>query len=334
MKFTIVLYSNNNLIPLKRCLDALLANYLNRRFPILIMTSDSDETTKAFLKTYKERNGVELLNYSASEEYTSVAKARNAAAKLVDTPYIGFLCDSVEVSEHYLLKAVDIINTHSPDVFGGPQVTHPNSNKFQQAVGEVYTSELAMGPNNLKYALKNRFQTGVVNAREYHLSSCNIWMKTQLFINYGICFDQRLTQNSERVLLHQLNRLKKKILFCPDFYIYGQRSNNIWGLMRDTFLSSRYLTYSLFLYPQSFNPIYLIPSVLLIYFLFLPFIGMSPLVYALGFYFALSLYFSVKLCVRSGNYANIFLNIFFHLILNFSYAIGSLTLLFRRPKVR
>jgi glycosyltransferase involved in cell wall biosynthesis len=330
--FSIVIITHKNIIQLKRCLDSLRAGYLNKQFPIHIMINGKDETTEDFLNQYKEKNEIASLEFHSIEETENIAEARNQAIQFVDTTYVAFICDNIEVPEHYLSKALEVIQRESPDVFGGPDLTHPDSSYFESAVGAVITSKLAKGPLHIKHATKNKIKTNTIFSKEYGLNFCHLWFKTDIFSRQKFHFDSRLSKNEDRVLLHSLIQARRKVLHVEDFYVFNKRSSSITELISYTFTSARYLMYSFFLYPKTFDIAFLAPSIFFIYLLLVPFIAQTNFISLLYVYLFLNLVFSFKVCYQSRKMSQTPLAFFLHLILNVTYGLGALTVIFKKPK--
>jgi glycosyltransferase involved in cell wall biosynthesis len=332
MKFSIVLVSHHNVVYLKRCLDSLYACYLNKEFPLIIMVEKNDETTTSFLDQYKQRAGLDQLEYHEiqSENYT-LAEARNQALALVQTPYVGFLCDFTEAPEHYLTKVVHIINQENPDAFGGPDLTHPESSYLERTIGALQTSQLAKGNHSIRHGFKHKMKAKTLPAKEYGLNFCNFWFKMELYKKYKFCFDQRLKKNEVRVLAHKLIAARKKVYFIEDFYVYNRRSSSFFDYLKQTFLSSRYTFYSFTLYPKSFDFFYFAPSALFVYLLLLPLLIKSQFLYIAYFYSIMLIYYSLKVSVQSKNIWNFPVHIVMHLMTNIFSALGTFSVLFKKP---
>ncbi len=297
------------------------------------MINGQDETTANFLDIYKEKNGWKDLEYhQVGEQSVTKAEARNLAAQFVKTQYLGFLCEYTEVPEHYLTKALEVIQNYGPDAFGGPDLTHPDSSYFEKAVGGIYTSGLAKGPNHIRHSLKHKMKTNVTTVKEHGLNNCNLWFKSEVFHKHRFAFDSRLKKNEERVLLHKLISARRKVCLVHDFYVYNRRSSSLKDLIKQSFVSGRYLTYSFFLYPKSFDLVSTAPLFLLIYLLSTPFLLKTNLVVILYLYTLANIYYSMKTSYHTRSFWNFPVYLFMHVLLNITHGIGALTAILRRPK--
>ena len=146
----------------------------------------------------------------------TAASARNyALSKASPGEWILFLDDDVQLPPDYFSKAMETLKQHEPDVLGGPDICAPDATAFQRAYAFCQGHPLVTGHTHQRH---RQSDGGVKTADERNLTLCNLWIKREIF-EQGLRFPENYPRNEENVLLHQLQKAGKKILYAPDLAI-------------------------------------------------------------------------------------------------------------------
>ncbi len=218
------------------------------------------------------------------------------------------------------------------DVFGGPDQSAPNISKFERSVGYVLTSPLATA--STRYRHQANQQNNRMEGNEKNLILCNMWFKAKLFTKQGYSFDEKLFRNEENVLINQLKSAKKNIVYFANLFVYHKRKDHLGMLAKTVFKSGECRFLSFFIYPKMVNLIYFVPVFFVLAVLLLPFYSLKAwslllLVYVINIHFA-------SLRIATHNKAiNCYFNIFFlHMVINFSYGIGFLSVILKLKHIK
>lgn len=311
MNYSIIIVTYNRKELLQKCIEEITCQ--NPSAKILVGINGHDEATQSYLqncsnvtfKSYKKRTPGEV---------------RNDLAKLVETPWICFLDDDIIIRDEYFKKAEGILSTHSGlDIFGGPDTSYPNEETTESAISLALTSPLATAKSRKRHTVSKEF---VHNATEQELILCNLWMKTSLFQKEGFSFDPRFFRNEENVLLHLLFEAKKKAMYFGNLYVHHKKKGNLFQMTITVMKSANFRAKSFMLFPQSFNFLYLVPSIFFIYLVTMPFYESSIKLIPLIAYLFILLFYTLKIC-KKANRMNLFFQVMLiQVLINMSYGVG------------
>ncbi|MBL7665339.1 MAG: hypothetical protein JNM93_09405 [Bacteriovoracaceae bacterium] len=332
MNFTAVILAPKSIIDLKQTLQSLLSSNLNKNFSIIVMVNGPDATIETYLKQFmKERSQLNLV-FDVGPAPVNQSELKNRATPLVKTPYLVFLKSGVELPEHYLNRANQIIQAHQPEAFGGTDITHPEAKLFEKVVGAVFTSKMAKGPQSIKHGIAHNMKTTTTEAKEFELHPDHLWFKTEVFQKYKMSFDNRLDVGAHKILLAQLVENKRKIYFIQDLFVYNHRFSGFVEVIKYCYQSARFQIYSYRIFPKYINPMYLMPTVLLLYCLSLPLMQESAWFNLIYVYLILVFFYSILICLRSQKMIYLPTAFMLHLFMHMTYGFGGLISLFKRPK--
>lgn len=212
---------------------------------------------------------------------------RNHAAVEATGDILYFLDDDslVEPSNLTRLASHHLANPAVAAV-GGPSLTPDGDSALQKAVGKVLTSLFGGGCNRNRY----RKSGGVRETDENELILCNLSFRRDVFMQCG-GLDERLYPNEENELLHRLKRAGKLLLHDPDLAVlrsqrvsYAAFAKQIFGYGRGRGEQIRI--------SKEIKIFTFVPSLFILYLLFMPFLFSSLYVIPLMVYFGLDLIFS------------------------------------------
>lgn len=323
MKISAIIITYNRIELLKRCIQSLYVQFEGKDHEIIIIVNGSDEDTVNYLKTEK------AISFHQIESCTP-GEARNFGTKKSNGDYFLFLDDDVLVPENYIAKSEDFIERTSPDVLGGPDSPYPGSTNFEIAISLTLTSPLATATTRFRHISDKK--ESLVEGNEAKLILCNLFVKSSLFTEEGFKFDSRFFRNEENVLLGQIANANKKIVFSPNLFVYHKRRGNIYELVRAIFSSSRFRLKSILFFPNSFNILYFVPFLFVIYLGLIPVlpspIGKIPLL----LYLVLNFIFSLYIGVRENAFRFVLPISLIQAIINIVYGLGFLYEIVTCPK--
>jgi glycosyltransferase involved in cell wall biosynthesis len=148
-------------------------------------------------------------------EHAYPGAARNFLIERSSGEVLLFLDDDVTFDPHLLQNLSEIINKH-PDakVFGGPNLTPPNSSRFQFVQGAVLGSIVGTGPVRRRYG---RHPGGEADERFFTL--CNMAVHREAMVP----FPAAMPGGEENALLTALARVGAVMVYDPAFVVYHAR---------------------------------------------------------------------------------------------------------------
>lgn len=247
--------------------------------------------TKKELKKQTHKN-FELLVITDKISHTSnPAVKRNIGAKMAKGKYLAFLDDDSYPSKSWLTNAKSIFSK-KPQLAAlcGPCLTPPQDNLYQQASGLVWSSRLGSGG-------AGDYRNHIHPARfvdDY--PTVNLIVNKSDFDKIG-GFQTRHWPGEDTVLCLDLTRkLGKKILYHPSIIVFHHRRAIFIPHLRQLGRYAKMRGLFVKKYPAtSARPGYFLPTLFLLYLLFLTSYRLPVTSYQLLFTFPLYLYFFLLL---------------------------------------
>lgn len=253
MSFDILIASYGRADILQKCLISLSGQVIEELQEIIILIQDTDIQTLKIIENYETKLCLKILK---TEFKLRPGASRNLLIKNSTSEYICFLDDDTVPPSDYLVKAVEIIKRHKPDIFGGPDRSADHDGLRQTIIGDILSSVLVMGPTFYRHSSDGLID---MDSDETSLTLCNIWIKKVLFEQYNIYFDEDLKRCEENKLLVEFSKKNIKMSYWPELYVYHLRRESIFQIARIQFLSGFYRSTVFFKQMACFRAFFLIP---------------------------------------------------------------------------
>lgn len=267
LSLSIVIPTHGRLASLRKCLDSIFAADMPDATEILVVCNGSDPLTEDFIRQLsRSEPRIQLLELSRG----SPAEARNAALNLVRGEIIYFLDDDVTIAPDLFSRALETFEQRPEvDVLGGPNLTPPTSSGFERAVGEVLASRFGAARVSARYRSTGRMR----RTDDRALILCNLAIRASALAGRRPVFGSELVCNEENLLLGLLERENRAMLHDPALVVYHARRGTLAGFARQIFKYGRGRWQNTMALPGSLSPVFLLPSVFLVYLLCLPFLA-------------------------------------------------------------
>lgn len=224
--FTIVIVTHN-----RTDLLSLLINSLERAFQrsgqmsceVVICVNGKDLQTGKYLKKLRQQLEPIHTQIITLERAVTPAAARNIATASVQSEWVVFLDDDVEIPPD-LFNNFRKLAASDPKaaLWGGPNLTPESSTHTQQKIGWLLQSYLVTGPISNRYKLN---KVDAIECKGNHLSLCNIFIKTQVF--RSILFNINLKTAEENELFHKLSMNNNKMKTSDLLYVWHCRRASV-----------------------------------------------------------------------------------------------------------
>ncbi len=171
---------------------------------------------------------------------------------------IAFLDDDAYPVTDWLTNAVRNFSRPEVAAVGGPAVTPPSDNIFQQASGDIYASLLVGGTYNYRY-IQGRYR----EVEDY--PTCNLLVRKEVFKRVG-GFDTKYWPGEDTFFCLKIVRdLKMKIVYEPDAIVYHHRREVYRGHLRQIISYALHRGYFVKRFPEtSLRLAYFLPSLLVL----------------------------------------------------------------------
>jgi succinoglycan biosynthesis protein ExoA len=197
------------------------------------------------------------------------SKKRNCGAIMAQWEYLIFFDDDLEVPVDYLQKLNDIILTEKADVVGGPNLGFQQANQTQQMIDLVFASWIGFGKGGNRFKSTGEIRDGT----EDNLTANNLCIRKEVFMSVG-GFDETLYPGEEVELIRKLRMDGHRLIYCPELVVFHCRRSSIPLLCKQIFYYGQgrvdVWKSSGFCW-RDFT--YLLPSLMVMYFFFLPYLS-------------------------------------------------------------
>jgi glucosyl-dolichyl phosphate glucuronosyltransferase len=237
IKISVVICTYNRAELLQSLLETLCKQNLDKSlYEVIVVDNNSKDSTRSVIESFRDHGNVQYV----FEKEPGPSAARNAGWRLAQAEYVGFTDDDCRVPENWLEVAERIIESKSPDIFGGPYFPFYISAKpawFKDEYQSLY-----LGP-----------RSKMLSNTEY-LHGPNMFCRRSFIDDFG-GFDPKLGHHGdikgygEEVTLIRKIRNRKPdavTLYDPGLYVFHlvqpikmKKSWNIYS----TFILGRYSNY-------------------------------------------------------------------------------------------
>lgn len=175
--------------------------------------------------------------------------------------------DSLAAPDLFRLVAARFHEDPYLTAVGGPSLTPPGGSLLQRNIARVLASPLGAWAMRARYSLVGRWRT----ATEKELIGCNLGMRRAAFIAEG-GFDERFFPNEETELLARLKRRGHKLAYDPAIVVWREQRGSFGALGCQFFSYGCGRMRQILARPQVTSLLFLLPLLLCLYLLALPFL--------------------------------------------------------------
>ena len=266
-----------------------------------------EETEYLLEQTYKNFELIILPDF-CSEEEIDLEIFKDKRIKIIETgnlppalkrakgveisngEILAFLDDDTYPEKDWLKNSLRAMETKNIKALGGPAVTSPKDNFSKQISGLIYGSALMSGKHKARYVPDK-----VQYVRDY--PSCNFIITKELYGKVG-GFDSEYWPGEDTILCNNIMKANEKILYTPEALVYHHRRNLFFGHFKQLKGYAWHRGYFVKKFGgNSFELSYFIPSIFLLWTVFLP----------IALIFNLPIFISNLIPVLSENIITVFL---------------------------
>lgn len=239
-----------------------------------------EETKYLLEQTYKNFEVV-ILPDSFSKEEIDLDIFRDKRIKIIETGAIppalkrakgvensngeilAFLDDDTYPEKDWLKNSLRAMETKNINALGGPAITSPKDNFSKQISGLIYGSSLMSGKHKARY-----IPDKVQYVNDY--PSCNFIITKELYKRVG-GFDGEYWPGEDTILCNNIMKANEKILYTPEALVYHHRRDLLFGHFKQLKGYAWHRGYFVKKFGgNSFELSYFIPSIFLLWTVFLP----------------------------------------------------------------
>jgi glycosyltransferase involved in cell wall biosynthesis len=223
LSIDIIVPTQNRSSLLRRCLLSLFAAARNAEISVrvLVCASGADPGTR------REAEKLQSLGIPVYFEWVekplSAAASRNRLLKYARAEWLFFIDDDAYVDPDFFLRFLNALeNFAEADVIGGPNLTPPNSDFFQNVSGTALSSRFAAANSAVRYTIRDAkaFYCG-----EESLILCDLFVRRHAMAD--IEFPEHLVCNEENWLLQDLAARKCQMVYAPQIFVWHERRPNL-----------------------------------------------------------------------------------------------------------
>ena len=177
---------------------------------------------------------------------------------------LAFLDDDTYPEKDWLLNALRAMESTKISALGGPAINTPKDNFSKQISGLIYSSTLMSGKHKARY-----IPDKVQYVNDY--PSCNFIITRELYDRVG-GFDSEYWPGEDTILCNNIMKENEKILYTPEALVYHHRRDLFFGHFKQLKGYAWHRGYFVKRFGgNSLSLSYFIPSMFLIYTIFVPF---------------------------------------------------------------
>ena len=255
------------------------------------------------------------------EKGPNPSENRNKGIKKAKTKLVAFLNAHSILTENWSKEVKRFFKKYSEiDIVGGPQLTLKDDPIFERASGYALSSIFGAGEVRYRYKIKELN----LNANEKHLTSANLICRKHVLNK--VKFDENLWPGEDPKFISDAINSGFRVAYSPNIVVYHKRRKNFGELFKQIFNYGLTRTRKEKFTDTLKKPAFLVPSLFVLYLLFLPTLILLNryLLIPVLLYILLNLFFSLSEGLRNKDGGSIFLLPLLFFSIHASYGIGFL----------
>ncbi|SEQ36595.1 glycosyltransferase [Butyrivibrio sp. TB] len=184
---------------------------------------------------------------------TGPAEKRDMALEYAKGEYIAFIDDDAYPAAQWLTKAYELLQGSDVGAVGGPAVTAPEDDIWQQASGKTYESKLCSAGYTYRYIPEPRRDVD-------DLPSVNLIVKADLFKKIG-GYDSNYYPGEDTKLCLDIVNTGHRIIYDPEILVYHHRRRMFKAHLKQATNYAKHRGYFAKVLPQTSRKFaYFVPS--------------------------------------------------------------------------
>ncbi len=247
------------------------------------------------------------------------SRNRNNGIKKAKTELVAFLNAHTILTDNWTEEVLEFFKEHpDTDIAGGPMLTKEDAPLFERASGHALSSIFGAGEVRTRYKIRDLN----LKANEKHLTSANLICKKHVFKK--IKFDENLWPGEDPKFISDAIQSGFKVAYSPKIYVYQKRRANFKELFKQIFNYGFTRTKKESLKETLKKPLFLVPSIFVIYLALLPTLILLHFALLIPFilYILLNIIFSFYESVKNKNIKSLLLIPFLFFAVHLAYGAG------------
>lgn len=245
------------------------------------------------------------------------SRQRNMALKEAEGGIVYFLDNDSQAEKSLFKKAVKHYEDPQIDGVGGPSLTALDDTFIQKCFGYILSSYLCTAAMRAKFTQVGKARL----ATEKELILCNLSFRTNVMKESG-GFNEKLYPNEENELVNRLLSKGKKIIYDPEIFVSQSRRKNVFEFIKQLYRYGKGRGEHLWVNFKFFKPLFIIPSLFIIYIISLIFFHPWLHIIPLYLYAFITILASLQLCAVNKDWEAFPVLPFLFLFTHLSYGTG------------
>lgn len=297
-----------------KCIESLLLqDYSKDKMEWIFVDGLSSDNTKKIINNYAAQYP-HMIRCLDNPQKT-VPYAMNIGIKSAKGKYIIRLDAHAEYNRDYISKCVYYLQTTEADNVGGIAETKSNGT-VGKAIAKMLSSRFGVGNSEFR----TNGKSGYVDTVPFGAFRCEV------FKDLG-GYDERLTRNQDNEMNYRIRKNGGKIYLASDIHFSYYCRDSIKGIVDMALKNGTWNIITMKLCPGSMGMRHFVPLLFVLSLIVLPILGIAcklfwtVLLLELLVYFALDIYFSIKLADGIEEFLRVFI---LFPIFHVTYGVGSL----------
>jgi len=230
----IILISYQRPMLLKKALESLISAIDNARnvnqqfsFQVYLCINGSDDVSYQLSLELQTRS---VMHIEHNAKPLTPAAARNQLLQSVKSDFVFFMDDDVILPNDIFIHFRHFQNLYPKvDLWGGPNLTPPESLSQQKDCGWLVSQPFIVGPIAQRYVLSHR---DISTGEQFNLMLCNLFVRSTLLQNG---FEHFFKTAEENELIYRLQNKKCSMLSSPKLFVWHERRKTYTEFIKQIF---------------------------------------------------------------------------------------------------
>jgi succinoglycan biosynthesis protein ExoA len=198
---------------------------------VFLLLNGEDYESEQLIKSFRNTFPGLRMHFEKSAISMTPARARNQLLNKINSEWVFFMDDDVQIPEDFFLNFLKLAKINpNVNVWGGPNLVHPDSSKNEKRNSWFLESPFISGPMANRYKIS---KSSLSNGGQFNLMLCNLIIRKKCISDE--CFLPILKTAEENEIIYKLKNIGVHMASSNSLFVWHKRRSKKAEFIRQIF---------------------------------------------------------------------------------------------------